>query len=734
MNALLRPFRFVSWPIWAKFLAGFALAVIVPALVVGVIVHGAFQDINRRYIENYVMESGRRQAEAINQTFNRASAALLDFAANPGFTRQINLSNPRPESTAALLQATMFRSGLYLKARILDADGRVIVQSGPDVLLPAAAGEADSLTFQRARQALEQGRAATLTVLPDGTLEMTQAINDVRDQPGYLIATLDSSQVVGAFLPLSGNVYQAYTYLVTAGDAPVVFSLPETRAAAEQSAASAAAARALTGSSGVIEYRIGAERQTPVIGYYAPIFDPTLAGSVLLGLVTEVNAGALMNQTIGYFSGARAFVLAVGPAALLALLALLFYQLFAPPIEQVRQAIQAMTRGDFKAPVTVADRGDEIGGLATAFLDLRAQVRGLLDDLEARLAARARDISATQAVSRFAATQRDLQTLMDEVVNLIVINFPDIYHAQIFLVDADRQYALLRASTGEAGQMLLRRGHRLAVGSVSVIGQVTQLGQVVVARDTAASPVHRRNEYLPDTRAELAIPLQIGDRVIGALDVQSKQAGAFRPDEIAILQTLADQIAAALENARLYQELTRRMADIERINRDATRTAWQDYIYSQRMRSLASTAGVLTGSDLSDLRRRAIAEARVVVGQVTSYGTVPVAVPIQISGQPLGAVEWELPAELVNENQLLLAQELASRLAVSLDNARLFEESQRAAERERIVNAIAGKLTSQTEIAFILQTAAREVGQALRAPRVQIRLHHANGDADTSER
>jgi len=107
-------------------------------------------------------------------------------------------------------------------------------------------------------------------------------------------------------------------------------------------------------------------------------------------------------------------------------------------------------------------------------------------------------------------------------------------------------------------------------------------------------------------------------------------------------------------------------------------------------------------------------------------------VPIQLRGQTLGAVEWELSLEDMNDNKLQLAQELANRLAVSLENARLFEESQRAAERERIVNSIAAKLTPQTEVSEILQTAVREVGQALRAPQVSIRLHHANGTNGTN--
>jgi GAF domain-containing protein len=198
-------------------------------------------------------------------------------------------------------------------------------------------------------------------------------------------------------------------------------------------------------------------------------------------------------------------------------------------------------------------------------------MRDRVSELENRVALRTRDMNATQEISRFATTQRDMQALMDQVVNLIVEQFPNIYHAQIFLVDDNRQWAVLKASTGEAGSLLLARGHRLAVGSVSLIGQVCEQGQVLVARDTATSQVHRRNEFLPDTRAELAIPMQVADRVIGVLDVQSREGNAFSDDEVNVLQTMADQIAVAIENARLYQESVRRLEDIERSNRLAWR-------------------------------------------------------------------------------------------------------------------------------------------------------------------
>jgi GAF domain-containing protein len=258
---------------------------------------------------------------------------------------------------------------------------------------------------------------------------------------------------------------------------------------------------------------------------------------------------------------------------------------------------------------------------------------------------------------------------------------------------------------------------------------------VIIARDTAVSQIHRRNEFLPETRAELAVPLRIGDQIIGALDVQSKERDAFTDDLTNVLQTMADQIAIAIENARLYEESVRRVIEIEESNRAATARAWQEYMRELRQRTLSKDAGVRQtagGTETaaaSELRQQALRTGQPAVGKLTGRDTIPVALPIILRGQTLGAVEWELPSAGFGPDKLELARELANRLAVSLDNARLFQESQRATERERIVNTIAAKLTAQTSIETILQTAVREVGQALRAPQVSIRLR-AHGLAE----
>jgi PAS domain S-box-containing protein len=159
---------------------------------------------------------------------------------------------------------------------------------------------------------------------------------------------------------------------------------------------------------------------------------------------------------------------------------------------------------------------------------------------------------ATATVAHQLTTQLDLETLLKESVEVIRSQFDDIYHAQVFLVDKASNQARLRASTGEVGQRLLARHHALAVGSVSVIGKVTASGEAVLVSDTRNDPVHKVNELLPDTLTELALPLISSNGVIGALDVQSVKANAFSPEDIQTLQTLADQIAIAVENARLF--------------------------------------------------------------------------------------------------------------------------------------------------------------------------------------
>jgi GAF domain-containing protein/response regulator RpfG family c-di-GMP phosphodiesterase len=175
---------------------------------------------------------------------------------------------------------------------------------------------------------------------------------------------------------------------------------------------------------------------------------------------------------------------------------------------------------------------------------------------------RAAQLQTSAQVSQFASSVLDLDILLPRLVDLIKSAF-NYDHVQIFLMDREDRYAMLRASTGDAGRQLLAINHKLERGSASVIGTVTAENRPVVAADTGmADVIHKPNPYLPHTRSEMALPLVIKGKVVGALDVQSNQPNTFTDEDVAVLTTLAAQISVAIDNARLFEQAERRASDM----------------------------------------------------------------------------------------------------------------------------------------------------------------------------
>ncbi len=725
-------FNPASWSLTAKITAGLvALAIIISPIVLTSTVQSV-QEVNEQAATSLIAEVGARQATAVSSALNAADAAITRFRNDESarlyglLLAQVNVSESVnfPRATTSQVSALMRERllalpiSLFENVRLVDRDGRIIAQASRSTPLPGDPVGARAPAYIAGVNAALRGEDRVLSVAQIAAsltpiIEHTEVLRWRDNAPlGYLIVRLNNRRVFLDQISFSeeNNPFNLTTFLTAANGTLIIpgGATPATQRAAN----SLATDRALDGVTGTATYIAG--DGVEYIGYHTALSNAALA------LVTQVPLNAARTRIDANLLPRR-IALAVGVLALMTIGGLLISQWVTPSVNRLRRAVQTMAFGNLDTEVPDTTRRDELGALATNIETLRDQVRGQIQTLEASIAARVRDLDATQEISRFAATERDLQRLMDNVVNLIIDRFDNIYHAQIFLIDADGQDALLRASTGKVGEELLRRGHRLGVGSVSVIGQVTSQGRLVVARDTAMSQVHKRNEFLPDTRAELAVPLRVGTSVIGALDVQSRERDAFNEEQVEILQTMADQIAVAIQNARLYEEVNRRLQDIEERNRSATIRAWQEFMLDARREMLVSEAGITTEYQYPELGEAAALTGELVVGRVTPRQTIPIAVPISLRGQVLGIVEWEIPVGVLSEDRLELARELANRLAISLDNARLFQESQRRAERERIVNDIVARLTAQNNISDILQTAVREVGQALRVP-VSIRL------------
>jgi GAF domain-containing protein/HAMP domain-containing protein len=724
MNNLLKILNLSSWSIRRKLVVAIAIAIVSPMLLLFIVLEVGANARDLRTTEAYVELVGEERTKRVSSAIREATSTLRDVSNNLRYQRDLlrvfqpDVSRTERQNTVDNLNDRLIQTRLFVDVRLVNPDGSVVANT----LTPRSPSQmggmdmSSSLSFLAGEDAVLLGEDQRSVIYQENNATVMDVVQVIyysdRTLAGYLIATLNLERIVSTYLNPVSDFISLVSYLTTSEG--LLLSQTDDRPFAEGSLSRANRLGMLSGTANIHTYAIGDEQYT---NYIAPIAETRFL------LITETPEEIPLTSPIDAFFDGNGILALIVIVFIGVGLVVVLNTLFSTPLNTLREVVNNISAGHYDTRITTTQRRDEIGALGQSLDNLREQVRQTVGDLETRVADRVRDIQATQQVSRAASTERDLQKLMDAVVNLIVNVFPNIYHAQIFLIDSEAQYAVLRASTGSAGQKLLTRGHRLAVGSVSVIGQVTSEGRTMIARDTSASSVHKRNEFLPDTQAELAIPLRVGDLIIGALDVQSKQGNSFTEDQVNVLQIMADQIAISLDNARLYQESIQRLNQLTEGNRQQTLSSWQQHMYRQRTTAVVTEVGIKTGIDRSSLREEVLQNGETIIGEKTERNTIPFAVPIQLRGQTLGAVEWEVPAVDYSYEKVLLAEELVSRLAISLDNARLFEQSQRATERERVVNSIAARLTGQTDIDEILQTAIREVGLALRVPEVNIRLH-----------
>lgn len=336
--------------------------------------------------------------------------------------------------------------------------------------------------------------------------------------------------------------------------------------------------------------------------------------------------------------------------------------------------------------------------------------------LEERAATQSRYLQATISIARAIVGARDIDRLLEEGVRLIRDTF-GYYHVQIFLIDEAHEYAVLRSSTGEAGEKLLAQGHRLPVGSLSVIGQVTANGRSVIARDTDLDAVHKRNELLPFTRSEMALPIMAGSEVVGALDLQSIEPHAFHEDVVPTLQALTDQLGIAIENARLYAQTQSSLRELEELYGEVTERSWSEFLAAAREQEKRGVYGPEPSA--LQVQRSSVVQKVLGAGSVImatgvdgrqSFLAAPVVVRGEVVGvlgvEPDGVREW-------TQDDFQLIQSIAERTALAVENARLYLQAQRAADRERLVNTIAARLQRAPTLSLLLESATQELAHAL---------------------
>ncbi|HZY42980.1 MAG TPA: GAF domain-containing protein, partial [Anaerolineae bacterium] len=440
------------------------------------------------------------------------------------------------------------------------------------------------------------------------------------------------------------------------------------------------------------------------------------------GIIVQQQLDELLSS-LRLFRQLSAGILSIG-LIVLVMLAWVIIRRALRPIGTLTETVMAMTAGDLSRAAPI-EREDEIGLLARAFNTMTGRLRELIDSLETRVEMRTAQLQASAEVGRATTSILDPEQLLKQAVTLITERF-GFYYASAFILDDAGQWAILREASGpgDVVQVLKQSGYKLEIGGRSMISAAVTSRQPRIALDVGAEAVRFANPLLPDTRSEIALPLIMGNQVLGALDVQSTQPAAFDANSATVLQAMADQIAVAINNATQYQREQARAEQTTALLEAALELSGQpdqlkliEHI-EQVTSSLLNADGAGLWFPLDDerlelqhtvnvgpteLTGRQLRVGEGLIGKVYSTGVIvrvadyatwagrsgvfadapfhsAMGVPLMWQNRVLGvlAISRSKPGQPFTFEDENLAQLLAAQAAAALDNIRLRAEQQQA--------------------------------------------------------
>jgi GAF domain-containing protein/HAMP domain-containing protein len=400
------------------------------------------------------------------------------------------------------------------------------------------------------------------------------------------------------------------------------------------------------------------------------------------------------NQSIRQAFQIETIIVSLIALVLGAVLAYFISRTVSTPLRDLIESFKAVEAGDLsqRAAITATD---EIAEVTMHFNRMVASLAELQGNLEKQVQERTRLLKATNDIAKVSSSILDPDELLARVINLFTEQF-NYYYAAIYLLDPGEKWAELKEATGEAGKVLKQNRHRLELLGKSMVATCIRERMPRIAQNTSEEKQRVENPLLPYTRSEIALPLTAGDRVLGALNVQSTRPADFGSQVIETMQNMTAQVAIALENARLFQEARQRIKEMRAIQ--------QQYL--------------LEGWGSLSLNRE---ELEYAVGESNEANSQKFVTPISLRDQIIGQIALEGTSDL-SVDQKNLVDAVAAQAAIALENARLVNESRQIAVRERMLAEISSRIWASNTIEAVLQTAIRELGRRLDASSATIKL------------
>jgi PAS domain S-box-containing protein len=370
------------------------------------------------------------------------------------------------------------------------------------------------------------------------------------------------------------------------------------------------------------------------------------------------------------------------------------------------------------------EKGNPVGLVGTA-RDITEQKR-LEQAVQESLERRGRQVQTSTEVAQEIAAAPALDELYRRVVTLVKERF-GYYHAQIFRHDPEKDAMVVVEGYGQAGERMKAAGHNLPYG-VGVVGTAAATGEPMLVSDVFQDPNWVPHPDLPDTKGELAVPIKLRDEVLGVLDVQSDTAGALSEEDQVVLLGLAGQTASAIQSTSLSEQTQAALEEAEAIQRRYVREQWAEYVPARAAPSYERTQSGVTplGDAVPPEVEQAMVRREVVVHSDTGDGAGQAALvaPISLRGEVIGALglhETENKRRWTDD-EIVLIEAVADQMALAIENARLLEQTQSRAVRERLIREITDRIRGAVDVESILQTTVQEVGRALGTSHGLVRL------------